>query len=231
MEDRIKAAFDQIHADPKTVRRCKASLRKKSFDYGREVQRMRSHRIRYVTCYAALFAVLLSFGVYRMPTAAIDIDINPSIEIKVNAFDKVVSAKGLNDDGKQVIEAMDVHNLRYTQAIRRILLSNEMEQYMDGNEVVSITVVGGTLEDDEEFIRNVVCSASAVTKEENLYYCKVDSETAQAAKKAGLSVARYHAMMELKTHNPNISAEDVLEMSMRQIKDLVGCEELYEPCH
>ena len=137
----------------------------------------------------------------------------------------------MSEDGREVIEDMELQNLPYTKAVRRILLSDNMEQYMDGSELVSIAVVGGTLKSEEEFIRNVVCSASAVTKEENLYYCKTDAETAQAAKKAGLTVARYQALMELQALDPNITAEDVLGMSMREIKELIGCYELDEPCH
>ena len=230
MEDKIKAAFDQIHADPKIVRRCKAALRKNSFDYGRERQRMKNCKIRRASCFAMLAAVLLGAGIYRLPTASIDIDINPSVELKINAFDKVVKAKGLNDDGRAVIEQLELENLRYTKAVRKLLLSESMEPYMDGEQVLSITVVGGTLENEEEFLRNVVCSASVVTKEENLCYFKADADTAQAAKKAGLSVARYRALLELQAENPNITADDVLKMSMQEIKELIGCDKIDQPC-
>mgnify|MGYP006964182038 CR=1 FL=1 len=37
---------------------------------------------------------------YFIPTVKISIDINPSMELGVNRFDRIVSVEGYNDDGK-----------------------------------------------------------------------------------------------------------------------------------
>ena len=229
MENRIKAAFDNIHADQKIVRHTKATLRRKSFDYGRDIPAMRARKFRRAVCMAMLALTLLGAGAYRMPTAAIDIDINPSIEMKVNAFDKVVSVKGLNDDGKAVVKNMELENMPYTQAMRRLLLSDEMEHYLAGGDMLSITVVGNI--NGEEVLRNAVCSASAVVGMDNIYYCNVASETAKEAAEESLSVAKYLAYKQLKENNPYITSQQVNDMSMQEIKLLIGCSELDEPCH
>lgn len=230
MEKKIKDAFDGIAADERLLRRTKAALRKKSFDYGRDVPGLRRRRWGLVSSLAVLVLVIGGLGLYRLPTAAIDIDINPSMELRINAFDKVICAKGMNDDGRAILEDMELTNLPYTKAMRRILLSDNMEPYLEGEELLSITVVGRTLEQDGELLRNVVCCANSVTKEENLYYCRADGETAQAAREAGLTVARYLALQQLREQDPTVTAEEVQAMSMRHIKELLGCEKLETPC-
>lgn len=230
MENRIKAAFDQIHADEKIKRRTRASLRKNSFDYGRDVIAMRLRRMRRALCFAVLAVVLLGAGTYNLPTAAIDIDINPSIELKINAFDKVIRAKGLNDDGRLLIEDMELKNLPYTKALRRIMISDKMEECLASGNMLSITVVGEGELSGEEILRNAVCSASAVTSSENIYYCSVDSDTAKAADEEGLNVARYLALEYLRADDPGVTADQVSAMSMQEVKLLIGCKNLEEPC-
>ena len=230
MENRIKAAFDQIHADEKTIRHTKACLREKSFDYGRNLFRIRRRRARLISTFALLVIAFTGLGIYKLPVAAIDIDINPSIELKINAFDKVVSAKGMNKDGAAVVEQLELENLKYTKAMRRILLSDAMEEYLNEEALLSITVVGNVGTESEEVLRNVVCCANSVAAEENIYYCQVDTETAKQARELGLTPARYRAYMQLKETMPEITAEDVLCMSMREIKQTIGCQALDKPC-
>ena len=52
-------------------------------------------------------------GVYayaKTPVAYVSMDINPSVELGVNAFDKVVSVEAYNDDGKKILEGTDLRN-------------------------------------------------------------------------------------------------------------------------
>ena len=230
MENRIKAAFDTIRADEKTIRRTRASLRKMSFDYGRDIPAMRLRKFRRLICAAMLAVLLLGAGAYGLPTAAIDIAINPDLELKINAFDKVISAKGLNADGSALIEDMELKNLSYTKALRRIMLSDKMEVYLARGDVLSITVVDGDELNGGEILRNAVCSASAVVSSEDIYYCSVDSEVARAAKELQLSVAGYLALQQLREADPSVSPEQVREMDMREVKQLIGCPDLDKPC-
>lgn len=230
MENKIKAAFDSIRADEKTIRHTRASLRKKSFDYGRDLPALRFQKMRRALCMAMLAFALLGAGAYTLPTAAIDIDINPSVELKINTFDMVINAKGLNDDGVDLIEDLELKNLPYTKALRRIMLSDKMEGYLSKGDVLSITVVGENDLNGEKIMRNAVCSASAVTSAENIYYCSVDNDVARAAAAEKLNVARYLALEQLRENDPSVTAEQVADMSMKEIKLLIGCEKLDEPC-
>lgn len=62
-----------------------------------------------------------SAGLYFTPTARINIDINPSFELEVNRFDKVISVNALNDDGKKLAETSDIKFAGYDEALCRIL--------------------------------------------------------------------------------------------------------------
>lgn len=228
MEERIKAAFDNIHADEKLKSRVRYSLRKHRIN--RLVGRP-CFKLRYAMCCALLLICIAGFGAYRIPRASIEVDVNPSIELKVNAFDRVVKAVGMNDDGEAIVERLKLKNLKYTDAMICLLGNKDMEQYLDEDALLAITVVGPTPSETDKFMQCIASYTCCVTKEENIYYCKANPETAQAAAKMGLSVARYRALLELQKQDPEIGTEEVLEMSMREIKELIGCDRPFRSCN
>ena len=100
MRDRIRDAFDQIQAEEPLKARTKDFLARKTASY----TRVRPRRLMRAVPALACFALLLLGGhwLYFTPTAAISIDINPSLELGVNRFDKVISVDGRNSDGTSV---------------------------------------------------------------------------------------------------------------------------------
>ena len=44
---------------------------------------------------------------YFTPTMEISVDINPSIELGVNRFDRVISVDGYNEDGQALAQLLD----------------------------------------------------------------------------------------------------------------------------
>lgn len=84
MDNRIKEAFDTIRAPERMKRKTKAVLRKKTFDYGRNLVRMKICRRRIAAGLLMLCVVLTGSGLWFFPTTSIGVDVNLSIELKVN---------------------------------------------------------------------------------------------------------------------------------------------------
>ena len=68
-----------------------------------------------------LLALLGGRWLYFTPMAAISIDINPSLELSVNRFDRVIAITGFNEDGQALSDALDVKYKNYAQAVEQIL--------------------------------------------------------------------------------------------------------------
>jgi len=45
---------------------------------------------------------------YFTPVSYVSLDINPSIEYSVNMFDRVIDATGVNDDGTELLDGVDL---------------------------------------------------------------------------------------------------------------------------
>lgn len=230
MKNDIREAFDAVRADERLRRQTKAYLRKATLDYGRDVQRRRQRQMRLASCTAALVLLVVSAGMWLLPVTSIDLDINPSLEIRVNTFGRVTRLKGLNADGLALVEELDVKGLPYDEAMQRILISEELEAYLDNGSLISITVVGKDESLAEEMLSKVVCRAYAVAGEDNIYYCQTDPETVREARRVGLCVLRYQVWQQLKETDPDITVEAVAQMPKADIMRLAKFEKLENPC-
>lgn len=219
MHDKIRAAFGDIHAEEALKDRTRAYLARQT--QGR--RRRLSSRMRLVPALACCLLVLLAgwggYHTYFTPSAIISIDVNPSLELGVNRFDKVVSVEGYNEDGAALADAIDVKYMDYTQALTHILDSDAFAPYASEDAAVSIAVFGS----DEQKSSEMLSQVQACTAGYRNTHCYADNiEVAAAAHEAGLSCGKYRAYLELQALDPTITPEDVQEMTMREIRDRIA---------
>eukprot|EP00792_Barthelona_sp_PAP020_P002596 TRINITY_DN14132_c0_g1_i1.p1 TRINITY_DN14132_c0_g1~~TRINITY_DN14132_c0_g1_i1.p1 ORF type:complete len:241 (+),score=38.29 TRINITY_DN14132_c0_g1_i1:170-892(+) len=144
---------------------------------------------------AAVFLLILlpitGSWAYYTPTGYIEIDINPSLEIVYNRFNRVIGVNGLNEDGKEVIESMptlkgsveDVTELLVNQA-------KDLEYLVSGQEnIIMITVV--SIDKDDSLNPIDYLTLEGINKDEymlEVVYNQVDLEQLEEAKDEGLSI-------------------------------------------
>lgn len=231
MDNRIKAAFDAIQTPQRLKRTTKAALRKKTFDYGRNLLQRRRYRQQLAGALLCLTVVLSGAGLWFWPAASISVDINPSMELKVNALDRVIALEGRNSDGICVARELDVTGMAYDEAMQRLLLSHGLEPYLAEGSMITITVAGGGSEAHaEQMLSKVLCRTYSIAEEENVLYCQVDWETVRAAREVGLCIPRYLAWQHLRQTDPSITPEDVRELPKEEIRILAQVKILENPC-
>ena len=231
MDNRIREAFDTVQAPEQLKRKTRAYLRKKTFDYGRIVLQRRNMRQRLAGCLVSLALVCTGAGVWFWPSASISVDINPSIELKVNALDRVIALEGRNSDGIALVKQIDVAGMEYDDAMQRILLSSGLEPYLDEGSMITITVAGGGTEAHaEQMLSRVLCRAYNIAQEENVLYCQVDWETVKKARAVNLCIPRYLAWQHLLQTDPNLTPEDVRQIPKEEIRVLAQVKLLDNPC-
>ena len=221
MGNRIRDAFDGIHAEDAIKRRTMAYLKVKTAAPSRG-----AHGRRLATALACFALVLLGMGGWRFymtPVSAISVDVNPSIELGVNRFDRIVTVEGYNEDGSALAAAVDLQNMSYSDGLNTLMCSDAMRPYLGNDGFVSITVIGDTEEKSEEMRGQI--TACAYAAQPNVECQCGDRGDIAAAHEAGLSFGKYRAFLELQELDPEITVDDVRVMSMRQIKNKM--EELF----
>ncbi len=216
MRDRLQQAFDQIHAEEELKDKTREFVKQNMQRPARP--RAVTHALRAVAC---LVVVLLGFGGYRLyftPTSVISIDINPSVELGVNRFDKVVSVEGYNDDGDALAQSLDVRFLDYTQALDEILAAPVIVDCLAQDGAMSIAVVG-----EEEQSGRLLTNIQACTAGQNNITCyAATAQEVQDAHAVGLSYGKYRAYLELQAVDPSVTPDDIRDLSMREIRDRIA---------
>lgn len=221
MRDELKTALDKVTADDALRQSTRAFLARQTHDYGAAKARPRAAR-RMVAAFACLALVVAGgtgYWAYFSPTCAISIDINPSVELAVNRFDKVISVDGIGEDGDALAESLDVRFLNYADALDCLLQNPEVEDYLAQDEVLSIAVAG----DDQGQADAILAQSETCTAGTNNVYCRAAStEEIEQAHEAGLSFGKYEAYLALQALDPSVTPEDVQGLTMREIRDRIA---------
>lgn len=219
MRDELKTALDKVTADDALKQSTRAFLARQTRDYGAAKSRPRVRRL--AAAFACLALVVVGgtgYWAYFSPTCAISIDINPSVELGVNRFDKVVSIEGFGEDGRALAESLDVRFLSYTDALDCLLANPTVEDYLAQDEVMSIAVAGGNQGQADAILAHAETCTQGT---ENVYCHAANAEEVEHAHEAGLSFGKYQAFLRLQALDPSVTAEDVQGLTMREIQDWI----------
>lgn len=218
MKNRLQDAFGQIHAEQDLKDRTMVFLEKTAGGYEKRRRIMSKWLAAAAACLALFLSAGIGYSAYLTPAFVISIDVNPSIELGINRFDKVVSVDTYNEEGYAVMSAMDVYDLDYGDALEQILADQDMKEYIVRDQLIAITVFGRNAEKNDEVLGQVEASTTCYA---NVRCSLGNSQEVAAAHEAGMSFGKYKAFLELKELDPDITAEDIQGLTMRQIWDRI----------
>lgn len=218
MRDQLKEAFDQVRAEEELKAKTKAFVRQKTDGHARQKGSMPRRLLPAIAC-----LVLLLFGggawLFGTPTVTISIDINPSIELGVNRFGQVVTVKGYNDDGAALADSIQVKYRDYREAVSQILANQKIAALLSDDAIMTIGVIGSDSDQSTQILSDLEVYTQS---QENAYCYSARPEDAKAAHELGLSTGEYRAYLELQALDPNITPEEIQQMTMREIRDRIA---------
>ena len=216
MENRIREALDLVTAEQAlkehTAQAVTRALKRR--------ERPRAGRPWAMAAAAACLVLLLtgagSFWAYFTPVATISVDVNPSLELDINRFDRVIRVEAFNLDGQEVADSLELRNLPYLEAMELLMNSQSLQPYLEGEAVVSITVLGETQAQSDQMLQDI--SSCSYAQQGNVYCHTGHHEDVQAAREAGLSLGKYEAYLELYALDPTITPQDVQGLTMYELR-------------
>ena len=131
LEQRVREAFDEVSLPPEVRARTLAAI--DDLVQPREaspsklpaprIVKWRRAAIALAACLALTAVGLIGSRLYFEETAFVGIDVNPSIELGINRFDIVVSAKAYNEDGEALLRDVSVTGKPYDSAVATLTSS------------------------------------------------------------------------------------------------------------
>ena len=220
VDEPIKRAFDQVRAGEELEERTRERLAR--VRAGRSRRRPAAALAAAAACLVLLLAGLGGYQYYFTPTSVVSIDINPSLELGINRFDKVVTVQAWNDDGQALADSLELHLLDYRDALEQVVASQAVADRLAQGQLLSITVAG----EDEGQCARLLAGAEGCTAGQGNVQCRHgDAEALEEAHHAGLSLGKYEAFLALQALDPTVTADDVSGLTMREILDWIGALE------
>lgn len=219
MTYKIKNSFDIIRAEDR--------LKADTILYlQNEIQRRRKPAVRFAAVFAS-FAVVFLIGIfagalYVSPSAYIAVDVNPSVELTINRFDRVVGIHAYNEDGKNVLSGLDIKHKSYTDALDILLEAMNQKGYIKNNGLMSVTLQTKNPGKEKALLSNTQAGITGIMATHHntmtVDIFPVDAATRNKAHEHNITPAKYLAISELMQVDPNASIESCRGHSISEIR-------------
>jgi len=235
----FKSALNQIKAEEALIDKTEIYL-KNSLSGNKKTKLIHLFKTKSVSKFfiaAASFLVIIiggssaAYAYYQTPVAYVSLDINPSVELGVNAFGKVVTAEGYNEDGQTVLADTDVKGSTVEDAIQSLILSADDKGYIadDGSTVISLTSEtnnagkAASLQTKSESGVNqalLQIEKQAVVQKDN-----VALERRDEAKQLGITPGKLNLINKLQVVDTTATIEDYKDASVKEIMNTIKLNE------
>ncbi len=240
--EQISLLLDQdfdLHIDKKVQKRIMDSVREKSqlsFNNNenilgkfRNILKSLFINKRLVTL-CTIFILFLGSGGYlyaQVPVAYVSLDINPSIELALNKFNKVVSYEAYNTDGETLLASNDETHITVDNAINNIIDDAINKNYISSSKDSTITL--STISDDTILRKDLeIHLKDTIEKslEDKSIHISINSSNnnltkRDEAKSIGFTVGKLLLVQELKSLDSSIIIEDFKDVSISEIKNRI----------
>lgn len=225
--DAFKEALNRIQADEILKEKTKAYVVRELAHSSAQHERERfSMKKTIIALSAAAACALLAFGgytYYNTPVSYLSVDINPSVELGVNAFGVVVRTEGTNEDGQLLLKNHAFTNKSVRNIVQELVEEAAAQGFIapDGSSVIAVT--SETDDDDkasklQDQAQNGANAALEDKKINAVVYTNAASlELRTEAKTAGISPGKYKMIKLLQILDPTIKVEDYQDAKMSAI--------------
>lgn len=218
MANKIQDAFENVKADAALRQSTKQYLAQKRRKKQTSFFHLPVHQALAVVCTIALLAIGIGGNFWLLePVSYVSIDINPSLELALNRFDRVISVTAYNPQGDDLIKDMPLKWKKYIQAIHMITESRGLQSYLRSDEELVLTVAADSSKTELKTGVEQCCSHIGHGSRS----VSVDMEVAANAHDNGLSVGKYSAYLQLSQYDESVTVDDCKNMSMAQIHNQI----------
>ena len=192
---------------------------------------------RWTTLAAACLALVLLGGggiFYQQAHAVasvVSLDVNPSIELKVNRSEKVLSCTPLNDDAREILAGMDggadLKGAKLDVAVNAIVGSLVRSGYLDSiSSAIMISVEDKNTTRAEKLQRELtsavdgVLQTSAAKASVLTQTLTQDAAREQQARENNISTGKAALVNRVLALNPSLSFDALAALSVEELKDL-----------
>lgn len=176
---------------------------------------------------AAVFLMILGtgygFGTYYIPYSYVSVDINPSLELILNRYNRVIGVEKLNEDADKIIsKPANLKNKKLEEAID-LLLENAIAQKFITDSYENAVVYAVSTGEESKFLeinsrlqKATLNKLTKLNKKYQLIVEKVSKKEYETAKKEKISPGKLILFKKLKEVKPEITIDEIKKLPIRE---------------
>lgn len=186
-------------------------VKNKNYSVGDEVK-IPQYKGQILAAAASFIVVCGGISSYFVPAKYMSVDINPSVMMTINIYNRVINTKPLNDDAEILLSKTDVSGMSVSESMDELIKKSEEIGYLnEHNKDVIVEVVDGigkiklpdkNYGDVEVIIENA------------------DKADLKNAKEMGVSIAKARAIAEYTKQNGGSIEENVHKLENQSVKEI-----------
>ena len=209
----------------------------KNCEYGKDGSTMKKNIFSKGFIGAATVAcVLLGAGIFGIPyygnnfvpDSHVDIDVNPGVEIVTNKNNKVIEILSTNNDGKAVIDGMNLKNSELKVAVNALIGSMVQKGYIENDNTGILVTVRNNNQDRADKVKAEVLDDINFALYKNDVQAAVMNQTLKNTKNAdkfarenNVSIGKSVFVLNLASKDSTLDARELAKMRVSDIADLV----------
>ena len=201
------------------------------------MEKRKNKKLSRILSIAAVFVLLIA-GVFLYKNftgsdaaALVSIDVNPSIELEVDADERIIIARALNDDGKKVLSGMKLEGTDLNTGVNAIVGSMLKNGYIDElRNSVLVSVSGDGSIDTAALEAKLMQEVSSALDGAGAVVAQnlddIDDDTRKLAERYGLTVGKAAFIEKIIELNPTLKVEELAPLSINELCLLANGKEI-----
>lgn len=206
--------LDDIHASQET--------KDKTLNYIYH-QKHRKHTYKRILIIPVMACIILLFvslssqsSITSEPVAYVSLDINPSIELRLDKSNVVIEAIAYNKDAQRILDKIDINGEKLQSAILILLNDKKYEDYLQ-NGLLEVSVFA----DNQKLSAEIELTLNNLFEEHlegDQFHCsQVDQETHHNASSHHMTAGKYQIIEAIMSYTSQYSFEELNSYSIKKL--------------
>lgn len=216
----IKRALEEIKPDERLILDTEQMLRER-LGKQKSGRPLRVNRFAFAACVLAVAGILSvsAFAYYQTPVSYVSIDINPSVELGVNRFDRVVTVKSYNEETDKLLAGKKIAGKKPQEAVKLVLKEAESGGFVKENGNTAVLLVASSKKNDraeallDECVKGLDSEKDAVA----VYSDTASKEIKKEADSASVSAGKLKLIKMLQELDVSATLEEYRDASVSSL--------------
>lgn len=165
-----------------------------------------------------------SIGLYNENFQTVYIDINPSVALKLNRFERVIGVEYLNEDAATLLSNVKLVGCDASDALTTVINACNSAGYVKSDSEIYISAEANNTKDSEKLLNKLKSKAETARQDESDTYAvntyNAKKEEKENYKKEELSPAKYNIIHEIIDEDDDYELSDLRHKSMDELNKI-----------